>query len=246
MTDAILLCGGAGLRLRSITGDAPKSMANVGGRPFLELLLRQLHRYGFRRVILAVGYQADVIRSHFGERAFDLSIEYSSESSPLGTGGAIRNAADLVGSDAALVMNGDSYTPADLCAFAAEHHEAKADASLVVVAADGRADCGLVSIDQNRNVLGFREKQFSSSSQYVNAGIYMVRRRILCQIAPAVRVSLEEELLPHWLANGKTVKAFLFSGRCMDIGTPERFLTAQNVLANAEVDASAHERNGMS
>ena len=80
--DAILLCGGAGLRLRSVIGDAPKAMASVAGRPFLELLLRQLRRHGFERVILAVGYQKDVIHSHFGERAFGLHLAYSVESSP--------------------------------------------------------------------------------------------------------------------------------------------------------------------
>ena len=114
MPDAIVLCGGAGLRLRSVIGDAPKGMAAVAGRPFLELLLRQLRRHGFERVILAVGYQRDMIYSHFGESAFGLRLAYSVESSPLGTGGAVRNAADLVESESVLIMNGDSYTDADL------------------------------------------------------------------------------------------------------------------------------------
>lgn len=85
--DAIVLCGGAGLRLKTITGDAPKSMDVVAGRPFLELLLKQLQRNGLRRVILAVGYQKQVIRSYFGNRMFDLELAYSEESTPLGTGG---------------------------------------------------------------------------------------------------------------------------------------------------------------
>ncbi len=243
-TEAILLCGGAGLRLRNVTGDAPKAMANVAGRPFLELLLRQLRRHGFRRVILAVGYRQDVIHSHFGDRAFDLAIEYSPESSPLGTGGALRNAADLVESDAVLIMNGDSYTGVDLCRFVSDFKEAKADVSIVVVSSDERADCGLVSLDQNCNVLRFSEKEFSLSSQYVNAGIYMVARRILREITPGVRISLEEELLPQWVADGKNVRGFVFSGECMDIGTPERFLRAQDLLANVETAPSAPERDG--
>src|SRR5271166_5438180 len=84
--DAILFCGGAGLRLRSVTGDVPKAMASIAGRPFLELLLRQLRRHGLQRVILAVGHRRDVIRSYFGERAFGLNLAYSAESKPLGTG----------------------------------------------------------------------------------------------------------------------------------------------------------------
>src|SRR5271166_5311858 len=77
MPDAIVLCGGAGLRLRSVIGDAPKAMARIAGRPFMELLLRQLQRHGFQRVVLAVGYQMEVIRSYFGERTFGLHLTYS-------------------------------------------------------------------------------------------------------------------------------------------------------------------------
>ena len=103
-------------------------MADVAGRPFLELLLRQLRRHGFERAILAVGYQKDMIYSHFGERAFGLDLAYSVESCPLGTGGALRNAADLIESENVLIMNGDSYTDADLGEFVVDHREAKADA----------------------------------------------------------------------------------------------------------------------
>ena len=81
------------------------------------------------------GTRKDVIQSHFGERAFGLDLAYSAESCPLGTGGALRNAADLVESENVLIMNGDSYTDADLCKFAVDHREAKADVSVVVVPA---------------------------------------------------------------------------------------------------------------
>ena len=96
VADAIVLCGGAGTRLRSVTGDAPKSLATIGDRPFLDILVNQLRRHGFEHVILAVGYQRELIRSHFDNRAHDISLEYSIESTPLGTGGALRNAVDFV------------------------------------------------------------------------------------------------------------------------------------------------------
>src|SRR5262245_37315350 len=127
MPDAIVLCGGAGLRLRSVTAGAPKAMAGIAGRPFLELLLRQLRRQSFQRVILAVGHQQNMIRSYFGQRALGLELKYSAESSPLGTGGALRNAADLVQSDTLLVVNGDSYTDADLNGLVLQHDETRAD-----------------------------------------------------------------------------------------------------------------------
>jgi NDP-sugar pyrophosphorylase family protein len=105
-----------------------------------------------------------------------------------------------------------------------------------VVPTDGRADCGLVSVDQGGRVLGFKEKQSATGMQYVNAGIYVVNKKILCEMPPNERVSLEEELFPRWLAEGKNIRAFLYSGRCIDIGTPERYRDAQLTLANVEPD----------
>src|SRR5690348_11448079 len=128
---AIVLCGGAGLRLRSVIGTAPKGMAPVAGRPFLEVLLQQLRGHGFDQVILAVGYQKEVIEQYFGHSTLGLDLVYSPESFPLGTGGAIRKAADLVQTDDVLVMNGDSYTDADLSQFMAHHWQARSDASVI-------------------------------------------------------------------------------------------------------------------
>jgi NDP-sugar pyrophosphorylase family protein len=236
VADAIVLCGGAGTRLRSVTGDAPKSLATIGDRPFIDILINQLRRHGFEHVILAVGYQRELIRSHFDHRAHEISLEYSIESTPLGTGGALRNAVDFVKSEAVLIMNGDSYTDADLSGFVSDHVESRADLTVLVVPTDGRVDCGLVSVGPNRRVLGFKEKQSATGMQYVNAGIYMVAKKILCQMPLNQRVSLEEELFPRWLAEGENIRAFHHSGRCIDIGTPERYLHAQETLANAEPD----------
>ncbi|MGA8022835.1 MAG: nucleotidyltransferase family protein [Candidatus Acidiferrales bacterium] len=233
--DAIVLCGGAGLRLRSVTGDAPKSLANIGGRPFLEILLSQLRRQGFERVILAVGYQRDLIREHFGDGgAYGLAVIYAIEAAPLGTGGALRNAVDLIESEDALIMNGDSYTDGDLAAFVADYRRAKADISMLVVPADGRVDCGLVSVDADGKVLGFKEKQSAAGTPFVNAGIYLATKSALAGIQRGMQISLETDLFPRWLAEGRYLRAFQHSGECVDIGTPERYQRAQITLANAE------------
>jgi NDP-sugar pyrophosphorylase family protein len=242
--DAILLCGGAGLRLRSVIGSTPKGLADVAGRPFLELLLRQLCRHGFERAILAVGYQKELIHSHFGERAFGLSLVYSVESRPLGTGGALRNASHRVESESVLIMNGDSYTDADLSEFVTDYREARAEASVVVVPADGRGDCGSVLLDRSGKLASFEEKLDPFHSAYVNAGIYMMSRQMLCEIPAEREVSLEQELLPRWLQQGKNIRGFVCFGRCIDIGTPERYRSAQNILANAEVKANEPQCEG--
>ena len=242
--DAVVLCGGAGLRLRSITGDAPKSLASIGSRPFLEILLSQLRRQGFERVILAVGYQNDSIRGYFGDGVYGLDLQYSIESTPLGTGGALRKAIDLIESDVALIMNGDSYTDADLVAFAELHRKTGADVSLLVVDADERLDCGLVSVDDSGKVFGFKEKQSASGRQYVNAGIYILAKQLLSDIPPGVQVSLEMNLIPKWLAEGKHLQAFIHPGTCIDIGTPERYQSAQTTLADVEVGGAASGPEG--
>jgi NDP-sugar pyrophosphorylase family protein len=214
-------------------------MATVAGRPFLALLLRQLQRHGFKRVILAVGYQKEVIRAHFGEQTAGLELAYSVESSALGTGGALRNAAGLLESDAVLVLNGDSYTDADLHKFVVDHRESNAHVSLVVVPADGRGDCGVVQVDRNGRVERFEEKKSPSGSQYANAGIYLLTRTLLDEISPEGPISLEQDLFPHWLERGRYIHAHVFSGRCIDIGTPERYREAQQSLANIEISGPA-------
>jgi mannose-1-phosphate guanylyltransferase len=242
--DAIVLCGGAGLRLRSVTGDAPKSLASIGGRPFLEILMSQLRRHGFERVILAVGYQRDLIRAHFGDEAHGQTFRYSIESSPLGTAGALRKAIDQVESKTVLIMNGDSYTDADLNAFASDYEQAKADMSVLVVPADGRVDCGLVSVDDQCKVLGFKEKQSALGKQYVNAGIYLADPRIFSGVPLGVQLSLETDLFPQWLAEGKHLQAFVHPGQCIDIGTPERYQSAQIALAGVELGETLPKPEG--
>jgi mannose-1-phosphate guanylyltransferase len=232
--DAVVLCGGMGLRLQSVIGEAPKGMAEVAGRPFLELLLRQLCRHGFQRAILAVGYQRDAIRMHFGDHAFGLEIVYSEETYPLGTGGALRNAVEHITSDSLLVMNGDSYTNVDLTHFLDHCRETAADAGVVVVPADGRSDCGFALLDADGRMVGFNENQAPVDASYVNAGIYLLSRQMLLDVPTVEAVSLERELLPRWLREGKKIKGFIYSGECVDIGTPERYTLAQSALADVE------------
>jgi mannose-1-phosphate guanylyltransferase len=242
--DAIILCGGAGVRLREITGYAPKAMAGISERPFLELLLRQLRRHGYSRVILAVGYRREVIIRHFGGEACGLKLIYSSETRPLGTGGAIRNAVDHLDSDVALIMNGDSYTDVNLDVFLERHRESKADVSLVLSPPDGRDDCGTVRVEEDGSVSSFTEKQGSPEAKYINAGVYLLPQWLLRNIPQRVNVSLEQDLMALWLEEGRHVHGFISLSRCIDIGTPERYRAAQAILTNAETGKDAPHREG--
>lgn len=211
-------------------------MAPIGGRPFLELLLRQLHRHGFTRVILSVGYRHEVIREYFGESAFGMEIVYSIESYPLGTGGALRQADAFLRTDAVLVMNGDSYTNVDLGSLVTGHVGSEVDLTVAVIP-DTRPDGGSVVLDGRSFVVAFAEKRPVSDSRYLNAGVYAVNRDLIGNIRASERISLEEQLFPEWLESGKRIKGFIFQGQCLDIGTPERYRQAQRLLANAELPA---------
>jgi len=237
--DAFILCGGAGLRLRSVTGDAPKSMATIAGRPFLEFLLLQLKRCEFSRVILGVGYQSRLIQDYFGQKAFGMDILYSPELFPLGTGGALRQALDLITTDNVLVMNGDSYTDLDLRLFEIEHVKAKADLT-VVVFADERSDAGSVLLDNEGRITAFAEKRAVQHSHLQSAGIYILDKRLVASIPPEIQISLEERLFPQWIEEGQKIKAFVHPGKCIDIGTPERFQRAQETLRKFELSGNSN------
>ena len=159
---------------------------------------------------------------------------------PLGTGGALRNAADLVESDVLLVMNGDSYIDVDLGAFLASHPEWEADASFVVAPADGRAACGNVSVYRRRQGRQLRRKAtlFGHGIRKCRR-VYLLSSPMLYDIPSEQQVSLETELFRQWLAEGRSVRAFICQGRCFDIGTTERYRNALNGLAAADRRRSA-------
>jgi NDP-sugar pyrophosphorylase family protein len=235
--DVVILSGGFGLRLRGVIGDTPKPMAQIGGRPFMELLLKQLRRQGFSRVILSVGYKQEVIQEHFGGQAFGLELVYSVETLPLGTGGALREAASYLRTDAALIMNGDSYTDVDLTRLVRVHTESDADVTVVVIP-ETRSDAGSVVFDPNGKVRTFCEKRLVPESSYLSAGIYMLKKELVGTIPATVKISLEEQLFPQWLASGKSVEALVFEGQCLDIGTPERYEKAQRLLERVELEST--------
>jgi len=233
--DAVILAGGAGLRLKSVTGDVPKPMAKIGNRPFLELLLLQLKRQGFNRVVLSVGQKQQTIREHFGERAFGLQLSYSFEPIPLGTGGGLRQSAAQVATDNFLALNGDSYTDVDLYQLVQTHLDRKPDVTLAVTPGT-RSDGGSVGFDQGSKVTTFSEKRAVQGASYLSAGIYMLKKPLVVEIEPGLNISLEEQLFPEWLAGGKHIQAFASPAKCVDIGTPERYQQAQALLASVELN----------
>jgi len=218
---ALILAGGLGTRLRSVVADVPKVLAPVHGRPFLACLLDQLVDAGLSHVVLCTGYRSDLVEAAFGKKYRSLTLEYSQETEPLGTGGALRLAASRTRSETILAMNGDSFIDADLPSFISAHVASGLGASLLITEVADTARYGRVQVDRGGRVLSFEEKGAHHGTGSINAGVYLMRRSLL-EAAPAgVAVSLERDLLPDWIASG--LGSVLCRGRFLDIGTPESF-----------------------
>ena len=226
---AVLLVGGLGTRLRTVVPSTPKALALVGNRPFLELLVRQLHGQGIRHVVMCTGYLADQIESEFVDgRDLGLTITYSKEPEPLGTAGALKFAQKhLEGVAEFFVMNGDSFLDVDLGQLVRFHRSHGGLATLATVPVEDAGRYGTVRIDGSGRVLEFCEKTSNNSPGLINAGVYVFDRSIFDHI-PAGPVSLEKDVFPKILDSG--VYSAEQQGLFIDIGTPVDYVRAQQLL----------------
>lgn len=226
--EAIVLAGGLGTRLRSVVSDLPKPMAPVAGRPFLAYLLDYLASQGIRRVILAVGYRAEHIVKFFGLKYGGLEIVYAVEDTPLGTGGGIARALQFAKSPAVFVINGDTFLKLNYPAMAT-----LADASsdfLLAVALREIEDAsryGRAVVNKDR-IEGF-DAAGADGPGLINAGVYLVSRRIFDRFPMPSRFSFEKDFLEiHTAAIHPFV--FSYSGPFLDIGVPSAFSEAQTLF----------------
>ncbi len=223
---AIILAGGLGTRLRPSVSNVPKSMAAVGGRPFLEHLLGQLQRAGFDSVVICAGYRADQLTDHLVDGTqFGLAIEVSTEEQPLGTAGALKLAEPLLRGDRWLLMNGDSYFDIPLDELVDRHEAAKARATIALVRVDDADRYGAVSLADDGAVTAFVEKGTTSGAASINAGLYVIERDLLALIPAGAAVSLERDILPALIGRG--LHGAEFEGFFIDIGVPADYERAQ-------------------
>ncbi len=204
-------------------------MAPVAGVPFLQILLEQLRAQGIREIILGTGYLAEQVEKHFGDGAkFGLTISYSRETTPLGTGGAVKLAEPLL-SDPALILNGDSYVDwqlAPLLATAAEH---AADLVMALQSVPDVSRYGSVTLADDGRITGFVEKGARTGPGLINAGVYLLRRQLLANLPNGEPISLERDLFPQLLDG--SAYGVVSRGLFIDIGIPEDLERAQTLLA---------------
>jgi len=229
MIEAIVLAGGEGKRLRAVVRDLPKPMANIAGRPFLWWLMTRLSLQGIGRVILSVGYKAEAIQEYFGNEFRGMEVSYSIETEALGTGGGIKLALGYAKQPEVLVLNGDTYTDADLLGLLSAFRSSGTDLAVSVTWLENVARYGAVAIDEETNrLIGFVEKQ-SSSAGYINAGVYCLGREIFLKFPVADKFSFERDFMPPRL---EALKPYAFKGgrAFIDIGVPEDYECAQTLI----------------
>jgi NDP-sugar pyrophosphorylase family protein len=231
---AVILAGGLGTRMRPMTEQVPKPMLPVNGKPFLYHQLRLVESRGFRRVLLLVGYLGEQIERYFDSEAgalLEVGISYSYESSPLGTGGALRNAAAKL--DAAfVVLNGDTYLDVEYAKFCADFE--RSDCAGMTVAYKQNDDAAGLKLKNN---LAVREdglvtrysKQDPAGCTHVDAGATAFRKSVLSAIPDGPKCSLEEEIFPALIAE-EQLKAWATDTRFIDMGSPTGLAALQEKL----------------
>jgi mannose-1-phosphate guanylyltransferase len=226
--EAILLVGGKGTRLRPLTLSAPKPLLPTAGVPFLAHQLTRAAESGVTHVVLATSYRAEMFAEAFGDgSSFGLSIDYVYESSPLGTGGGIRNAASRLygGPDEPIViLNGDILSGHDLPAQVDVHRKADAAVTLHLVEVEDPSRYGCVPTDGTGRVTDFLEKTPNPVTNKINAGCYVFKRSVIDTIPAGQVVSVERETFPGLIESGAIVMGYAESAYWLDVGTPEAFV----------------------
>jgi len=225
MAIGILLVGGFGTRLKPLTNQTPKPMLPVGGLPVTEHQLLAAKKAGINTVILATSYLSEVFTPYFGDGSkWGIQLLYAVEKEPLGTGGAIRNAAAMVGyaerSENFVIFNGDVLSKHDIAAQLSFHEERGADATLhLIEVADARA-FGCVPTDETGRVTDFLEKMDNPVTNDINAGCYVFSPTVISAIPEGKVVSIERETFPQLVKSGRPVYGYREQSYWLDIGTP--------------------------
>ncbi len=224
--DALILAGGLGTRLQPVIDGQQKVLASAHGKPFLSYIFDKLALTGIKRTILCVGYKADQVIEAFGYDYRGMTLVYSCEESPLGTGGALINALDFIRSEFVLVLNGDSIVDIDLSIFLSWFFERGINAAICLTRVDDISRYGGVDVDKEGRILRFQEKAHNAEPGIINAGIYLFRRSILDNF-PLGRLSLEMDVFPKLIGR---MYGYIADGCFLDIGIPESYACVDEFL----------------
>lgn len=239
MATGILLVGGFGTRLKPLTDEYPKPMLPVAGLPVTEHQILAAKKAGIHTLVLATSYLAEVFTPYFGDGSkWGIKILYAVEKEPLGTGGAIANAAQLLGRDEPIVIfNGDVLSRHSIADQIAFHLAQKADATLHLIDVDDARSFGCVPTDSDGRVTAFLEKMDSPVTNSINAGCYVFSPAVIDQIPLGKVISVERETFPALVASGRSVFGYKEQSYWLDVGTPAALFKGSRDLIDGDFQA---------
>lgn len=227
-TQAIILAGGLGTRLRSAVPDLPKCMALVNGIPFLRYLVDYLRGQGINTFIFALGYKSEVIEEYLNRSMPDLEYKVSLEEEPLGTGGAIKQACNFAGDGPVLVANGDTMFKVNVAEIFSFHNENKSDCTLSLKRMTNFDRYGVVELNPDRSILSFQEKQWYQTG-LINGGVYVLNAKQFTQEDLPLKFSFEKDYLEA-LYKERRMFGLEQDAYFIDIGIPEDYEKAQSEI----------------
>ena len=241
---ALILAGGEGTRLRPLTTTYPKPVVPLVDRPFIGFMLDWLRSHGVDEVIMGCGHMADGVRAVLGDGSgFGVKLSFVEEPRPLGTGGALKFAEDLL-DERFLMLNGDVLTDLDLTAQIAQHEATGARCTLALTPVEDPSAYGLVRLPPSNQVTEFVEKPSADQidTHNISAGAYVLERSVLELLEPGKPASIERDVFPRLVGNG--LYGYVGEGYWMDIGTPDRYLQGTFDILEGTVETEVAARMG--
>lgn len=226
---ALLIAGGFGTRLRPLTLTRPKHLLPIVNKPHLFHVYDLLQRHGIDELVLLTSYLAETFTEAVAvAKERGMNVEVTHEEVPLGTAGAIKNAARFTGDETFFAFNGDILSDMDLTAALGFHRERGAEATIMLTPVDDPSAYGVVPTDDVGRVQGFIEKPppGEAPTNMINAGVYIFEPSVLARIPEGVEYSAERGLFPGLVAEGAGLYAMPTDSYWMDIGTPAKYLQA--------------------
>ncbi len=244
---AVLLVGGLGTRLRPLTNDRPKSIVPVMNRPVLEHTIAYLKYFGIRDIIITLNYLPELIEEYFGDgERFGVKLTYFMEEEPRGTAGAVKNAESYLDGSSFFVFNGDVFTDMNLANMLEYHRKKKAQATIALTRVDNPSAFGVVETNEKGKVQKFIEKPppGTETTNWINAGTYILEREILDVIPPGCNYMFERGLFPQLLQTGRPVYGYPYKGFWLDMGTPEHYHNINRDFMNSRINCLIYKNLG--
>jgi NDP-sugar pyrophosphorylase family protein len=233
---ALILAAGEGTRLRPLTAERPKPMLPIAGLPLLERIVVLLRHHGITEIAINLHYKPWAIVHHFGcGQKWGVRIHYSFEEELLGSAGAAKQLEWFL-DESFIVFYGDVYTEMDLSALIAAHRQGGAPITMGLYAVDNPKDCGIVELDDRSRVCRFVEKPAPDQvfSRLANAGIFVVEPAVLSRLPAGRFLDFGKDVFPEMLERGQTIMGYPIEDILIDIGTPENYQKAQQLVAKRE------------